>query len=122
MVKIRHRAKYRSDRSNRCVDMVIFRFFKNGGSPPSWICDARVWTTHERNLVVFITVQNLVGIDNVQVLVYCDLGLKTPIQVPKIGVLPEKVDQSSPKSLKTCYAAVPLTMPNFIVLGHRCTR
>jgi len=31
----------------------------------SWICDARVWTTHEGRLVVFITVQNLVGIDAV---------------------------------------------------------
>ena len=82
MVKIRHRAKYRSDRSNRCVDMVIFRFFKNGGSPPSWICDARVWTTHEWYFVVFITVQSLAGIDsfdNMQVLIFCELGLTTPI-------------------------------------------
>ena len=29
------------------------------------ICDARVWTTHEGHLVVFITVQNLVLIDTV---------------------------------------------------------
>jgi len=43
--------------------MPIFPFFQYGGFPPSWICDARVWATHEGHLVVFITVQNLVGID-----------------------------------------------------------
>ena len=32
---------------------------------PSWICNACVGTTHEGHLVVFITVQNLVGIDAV---------------------------------------------------------
>jgi len=42
----------------------FFDFFQDGGSPPSWICDANVWTTHEGHLVVFITVQNLVGIDD----------------------------------------------------------
>jgi len=50
--------------------MAIFRFFQDGGRPPSWICDERVWTTHEGNLVVFITVQNLVGID-AAVLIIC---------------------------------------------------
>jgi len=30
-------------------------FFQNGGRPPSWICYAHVWTTHEGHLV-FITV------------------------------------------------------------------
>jgi len=37
-------------------------FFQGGSHPPCWICGARFWTTHEENLVVFITVQNLVGI------------------------------------------------------------
>ena len=45
-------------------------FFQDGGRPPSWICDECVWTTHEGHLVVFITVQNLVGIDAV-VLIIC---------------------------------------------------
>ena len=44
---------------------MIFRFFQDGGCPPSWICDERIWTTHEEHLVVFITVQNLVGINAV---------------------------------------------------------
>jgi len=50
--------------------MTIFRFFQDGGRPPSWICDECVWTTHEGHLAVFITVQNLVGIDAV-VLIIC---------------------------------------------------
>jgi len=33
-----------------------------GGRPPCWICNACVGTTHEGQLVVFITVQNLVEI------------------------------------------------------------
>jgi len=36
--------------------------FQNGGRPPSWICWARIGTTHENYLVVFIIVQNLVRI------------------------------------------------------------
>jgi len=30
--------------------------------PPSWICFAFVWTIREKYLVVFIAVQNLIGI------------------------------------------------------------
>jgi len=65
MINLRHHAKFRGDRSNRCGDMAIFRFFQDGGRPPSWICDARVWTTYEGHLLVFIAVQNFVGIDAV---------------------------------------------------------
>ena len=91
-VKLRHRAKFRSDRSNPCRDMTIFRFFLNGGRPPSWICNACVETTHEGHLVVLITVQNLVGFDavvfkNMHVFRFCEFGLKTPIHAPKLGVL-----------------------------------
>jgi len=42
--------------------MAIFRFSQDDGRAPSWICDARVWTTHEEYLVVFIAVRNLIGI------------------------------------------------------------
>ena len=69
-VKLCHRAKFRSDRSNPCRDMTIFQFFLNGGRPPSWICNACVGTTRVGHLVVFITMQNLVGIDAV-VLIIC---------------------------------------------------
>jgi len=43
----------------------IWQFFDFSKMAPPWICDARVWTTHEGHLVVFIAVQNLVGIDTV---------------------------------------------------------
>jgi len=35
-------------------------FFQYGGRLSSWICCTGDWTTHERRLVVFITVQKLV--------------------------------------------------------------
>jgi len=50
--------------------MAIFRFFQDGGRPSSWICCACVGTTHGGHLVVFIAVQNLVGIGAV-VLIMC---------------------------------------------------
>ena len=43
-------------------DMADFRFFQDGGRPPSWMCFTRVGTTHEEYLVVFVSVQNLVVI------------------------------------------------------------
>jgi len=43
--------------------MTIVRYFQNGDRPPLWICYEHVWTTNEEYLVVFITVQNFVGID-----------------------------------------------------------
>jgi len=43
---------------------------KIGGRSPFWICDACVQNTHEWNLVVFITVQNLAGYDAI-VLIIC---------------------------------------------------
>ena len=67
-VELHQRAKFGQNRLNRGRDMAIFRFFEDGGRPPSWICYACVGTTHEGHLVVFITVQKLVGI-NVVVLV-----------------------------------------------------
>jgi len=39
-------------------------------SPTIWICCVHVWTTREEYLVVFITVQNLAGIDSV-LLIMC---------------------------------------------------
>jgi len=62
---LRYRANFFGDRSNFGEDRPIFPFSQYRGFPPSWICDARVWTIHEGHLVVFITVQNLIGIDAV---------------------------------------------------------
>jgi len=64
-VELHRHAKFCRNRLNRGWDIVIFRFFQDGGRPPSWICNACVGTTHKGHLVVFITVQNLVGIDAV---------------------------------------------------------
>ena len=69
-VKLYHLAKFRQNRSNHGWDITMFRFFQDGGRPPSWICNACVGTTHEGHFVVFITVQNLVEIDAV-VLIIC---------------------------------------------------
>jgi len=107
-VELRHLAKFRGDRSNRCRDISIFWFLKfqifNGRNGqegrtaslcqilsksrvprprygdfsifsrwrPSAILDlcCVCWNHPRRHLVVFITVQNLVGIDAV-VLIIC---------------------------------------------------
>ena len=60
-------------------------FFQNGGRPPSWICWAPIWTSHDDHLMVSIVVQNLVKI-NAVVSITCSFGLKTPIHAPKLGV------------------------------------
>ena len=69
-VELHHLAKFRQNRLNHGRDMAIFRFFQDGGRPPSWICNACVGTSHVGHLVVFMPVQNLVGI-NAVVLIIC---------------------------------------------------
>jgi len=69
--------------------MTIFRFFQDGGRPPLWICYVCVLEGH---FVVFIAVQNLVGIDAV-VLIICmffdfsSLTGKRLLTPPKLGFL-----------------------------------
>jgi len=80
------------NRSKGCRDIAIFRFFQDGGRPPSWIRGMRIWTTHKEYLAVFIAVQNLVEIHQV-VLVICKfshftiLDWKCLCTPPKMGVL-----------------------------------
>jgi len=50
--------------------MTIFQILQYVGRPPSRICAAHIWITHEGHLVVSITVQNLVGIDTVVSIIY----------------------------------------------------
>jgi len=107
-VELHQRANLRQNRLNRGRNMAIFRFFQDGGRPPSWICYACVGTTHEGHLVVFITVQNLVGIDAV-VLIKCtffdfaSLAWKRLFTPQKLGVLGfwplngEQCEKKSPK-------------------------
>jgi len=43
------------------------------------------------NMTLAITCcSSVLGFDNIQVLLFCELGLKTPIHAPKIGVLPKR--------------------------------
>ena len=62
---MRHRTKFREDRSNRSGDMGDFSIFQDGGRPSSWIGFTRVRTTHEEYLLVFVTMHNLVVIGEV---------------------------------------------------------
>ena len=63
--KLHQHCKFSGDRSNRCRDMAIFRFFQDGDRPLSWICNVHVRPPTKGNLVVCMAVQNLVGIDGV---------------------------------------------------------
>ena len=95
--EMHHLAQFRQNRWNR-GDITLFRFFRDGGRPPSWICNACVGTTQECHLVVFIILQNLVGIyavffDNMHVFRFREFGLKTPIHAPKLGVFRGKIEQ-----------------------------
>ena len=91
-VELRHRAIFCGNRSNRGWGMAIFRIFQDGSRPPSWICDVCVGTTHKGHLVVFSTVQNLVGIDAVVLIIWTffdffEFGLKMSIHAQKLGYL-----------------------------------
>ena len=114
-VVLRHRAKFRWNRSNRGRDITIFRFFQDGGRPPSWIWYACVGTTHEGHLLVFITVQNLVGI-NVVVLIICTffdfagLAWKCLFMPQNWGVLTTWVGSNVNKSKKRAH---PCASPQF---------
>jgi len=71
-----------------------FSIFPRWQTLPSWICDAHVWSTHKWHLVVFITLKIWLELkssfDNMQLLIFCELGLKMPTHAPTIGVLPEQ--------------------------------
>ena len=47
---VRHGAKFRDDRSNYCLDMATFRFFKMAAAAIFWIFKFQIfngWTTQE---------------------------------------------------------------------------
>jgi len=60
---MRHRAKFRADRSNVCGDMAGFRFFKMAAVRHLGFV-SRVFG-QPMILLVFVTVQNVVGIEAV---------------------------------------------------------
>ena len=114
-VELHRLVKFRRNRSNRGRDMAIFRFFQDVFRPPSWICNACVGTTHEGHLVVFITVQNLVGIDTVVLLIctYFDfrVWLENAYSRPKIVFLTLKwvALWKYPKRAHPCASPRPLS-------------
>ena len=61
--------KFCADRSKFCGYMANFRFFKMAAVRHLGVFPC-IWTTHEEHLLVFVTVQNLVGIGTV-VLIIC---------------------------------------------------
>jgi len=76
---VRHKAKFRGDRSWKpLLRYGDFSIFQNGRRPSSLSCYTRFGTTHEEYLVVLIVVQNLVGMDTVasimQVVIFCEFG------------------------------------------------
>jgi len=83
----------RTNRSNCYRDMAIFRLFQDGGCSPSWICHAP-WCACSDHL--WRAFGGLYGcakfgwnhcssFDNMHVFQIREFGLKTAIQVPKIG-------------------------------------
>ena len=81
-VELRHCAKFRR---NRGRDMAIFRFFQEGGRPPSWICYVCVGTTHKGHRCEKFSWNRCSSFDNMHVFAFHEFGLKTPIHVPKLG-------------------------------------
>ena len=90
---MRQRAKFRGDRSKPLLRNGDFSISQDGRSPPSWICDARVWITCKWYLMVFIAVKKIGrnrsgSFDNMQVLIFCDLGVKnaySPFEIVRYG-------------------------------------
>jgi len=117
---VRYHDKFLGDRSNFRKNMPIFPFFQYGGFPPCWICDARVWTTYEGHLVVFLAVQNAVGIDAV-VLITCmflisQVWLENTYSRPKLGLrtATKPVNRLQIRPIVQNQGAVPTTHPSYI--------
>jgi len=65
-----------------------FSISEDGGRPPSWICFTCIGTTHEKHLLVFVTVRNLFrisGFDNMPVVMFSEFGLKNAYLTPFWG-------------------------------------
>jgi len=73
-------------------------FFQDCDRPPFWICGANFGTTHNGNLVVFITAKfgsnRISCFDNAKVCTFCALGLKMPIRVPFLAVFRVRIGEN----------------------------
>jgi len=87
----------------------IWRFntFQIGDRPPSWICWAQIWTTHDEHLVVFSVVRTWVAIDAVVLITcsfqYLHVGLEKAYSRPEMVVCGFAPAQRRPRdSSMTC--------------------
>jgi len=76
-----------------------FPIFQDGGRPPAWICCVSDWTTHEGRFgglyhCVKVGWNRCGSFDDMQVLVFCDFGWKTPIHAPFWGVFGAQFPQN----------------------------
>ena len=82
--------KDRQNRCNRCGDIAIFRYFQDGGCPPSWICGGTE-LGHTQTLLGILHRFAKFGwnrcsrFDTVKVLVFHTFGLKSLFRPPKLG-------------------------------------
>ena len=89
VAKTRYLAHRSSNRCNHCGDIAIFRYFLDGGCPPSWICGGTE-LGHPQTLLGVLHRFAKFGWNRwsrfytVKVLLFCEFGLKTPIQAPKL--------------------------------------
>ena len=105
---MRHRAKFREDRSNRSGDMADFRFSR---WRPSAILDwfYACWD-HPRRVFGGLCdcakfgCNRCSNFDSMQIVIFCTLSLKMRIHAPKIGgfwgFYPQNGEQSEPDSQK----------------------
>jgi len=60
-INMLHHAKFHADWSGQAfaeIKKKDFSISQNDSHPPQWICYTRVYTTHEKYLLVFVTVFN----------------------------------------------------------------
>ena len=87
---LRHRTKFREDRSNRSRDMSDFRFFKMAAIRHLGLV-LRVLDHPRRVLSSLCDCAKFDGnrcsnFNSMQILIFCRLSLKMPIYAPKLGV------------------------------------
>jgi len=84
---MRQHAKFRRNRWNRCWDIAIYSFFQDGSHSPFSIWVTNSGTTLNDNLVVFIIVQDLVGITLVVLIMQYPLPTRHPLGAVGASIL-----------------------------------
>ena len=85
MFEMHHLAKFCQYRLNRGRDMAIFRFFQDGGRPPSWICGDHPRSSFDGLYhCAKFGWNRCSSFDNMHVFRFREFGFKMPIQSPKL--------------------------------------